>query len=737
MQRPFCVIGFTCLAALAAASYAGFGLCAALSAVFAGCAAVVFFGLGFLKYRGAVAAAFLAAAAAFAYFCLFEGLFYRPAAALSGKEAVVSGTVADEPVQGDGYYAYTIKADKITINGAVSPVKTKIRLYSYSELSADAFDRVTAEVTLTAPPVNDGTGYDSRSYYKSKGVYLTADIDSGKVEVQKAASHPPYYYAVRLRQYISGAIGKYVGGEQGALASGILIGDTSGLSGTVTDDFRSDGISHILAVSGTQTSLIMEYLMLLFSFLRLPRRAAAGVSAAAVFAFMAVTGFSSSVMRAGIMAILCLGAIILRRDADVLNSLGFAALVLCLANPYAATDVGLLLSLCATLGMALISKPLLRSAKKLALRLPEGARSPAGGALSVLSETVGASVLTLPVIVLFFGRVSLTTLPANMVEVPISLFVTLAAAVLAVLFPAKFLVFLIKPLAVLIRLACAFMMWFAHLLAVVPYASVSAVYGFVDIFVVYAVALFILYFAFRGRGADVGVLVSCGCLALAVGIFSCAVADRGVMTVVTFPDGGTVITSNGRAVVFDLAGKKSPGEVADYLSERNINAVDAVVLARYDSARAQALAGLEESVKVKRVYAPQNGGSVTDTGLAPPDRIAVPSRLDAPYGVSLTLLPDKTGDELLALVSCAGEKAVVAGEGGTGDYSAYNPAALKADLLVFGGELGGLADEVQPVRAEAAPGAPPDDVAQLVSSGAEVDSGEHAYLTRGSGFLCE
>lgn len=117
MRRPFAVIGFTYIAALIAASYAGFGISAAMAAICAVCAAAVFFGFSSLKQRKAVTAAFCAAAAAFGVFCLAQWFWYNPALALSGQTAEISGAISDEPVQSYGKYIYTINADKIVIGG--------------------------------------------------------------------------------------------------------------------------------------------------------------------------------------------------------------------------------------------------------------------------------------------------------------------------------------------------------------------------------------------------------------------------------------------------------------------------------------------------------------------------------------------------------------------------------------------------------------------------------------------
>lgn len=732
MQRPFAVIGFTWLGVLIAASYAGFGLSTALAIFCSICAAVVI--LCFQKEKRRLPAAiFLAAAAAFAAFSFAEFFWYTPAAALGGKNAVITGKIAEAPSESYGSYYYTIKADSITVNGKRTSVKTKIRLQSTTELDAEPFDNIAASVKLTVPGTKNAYGYNSRQYYKSKGIYLFAN-NPQNITITKTASKPPYYYAIQLRQYISGALNSFVGGQRGHLAAGILIGDTSGLDETIKSDFSDCGISHILAVSGTQTSLIMEYLMLLLCFFRLPKKVSASITTGTIIVFMAVTGFSPSVMRAGVMAVLCMCAVMIKRDADVLNSLGFSAFILCAVNPYAATDVGFLLSFFATLGMATVSKRLNAYLKEKTERLPGNVSKIAKVPLGVLCETIGASLLTYPIIILVFGRVSLVSLAANIFEVPVSLFVTLAAAVLAIFSPFWFLVFLIKPLAILIRISCAFMIWFAHILASLPFAAISAEYGFVDILIVFAVLLFVLYLVFRKKGAQSAVCVTCACFAVSVGVFSFMIASHGVMTVKPVGNSGSaVVMSNGHAVLIDIPTGvyNSQTVIENYLKAKNINYLDAVVLTSVDDKKIQALAALKGDINVGHIYMPQNVGSES---IENAEKIGVPSKINAPYGVNVTMLPDKTKTGLMTLVSCASSKAVITGSGKTGDYSGYDDDWFKANLLVFGNSLApDFAGKVSPENVVCSGNTSTGTISELLTDGASIVTDDCSYLTRGGG----
>lgn len=736
MKRPFAVIGFTYIITLIAASYAGIAISAAagvLSLVFA---LIVLFGMPFLQFKKAVTAVLLTAAAAFAVFSGFDYFRYQPIKALDNQKAEISGEICEDPEVSYGRYIYTVDANEITVDGKETGKSCKIRIVSYENLYADAFDGFSANVTLELPDEISNTGFNSRSYYKSKGIYLTAVINNQSAVLTKNTVKPPYYYAISLRHYISNVIDKYVWEENGALASGILIGDTSGLSDKVKDDFTNTGISHLLAVSGTQTSLIMQYLLLVFLAMKLPKRLSAIITSAAIIIFMAVTGFSPSVMRAGIMSLVCLAAMIIKRDADVINSLGFSALVLCILNPYAATDVGLLLSLTATLGMVIISPKLIAFCRITAAKLPHFLTRPLKPLVTILCETVGASALTFPVIIFTFGRLSLVSFIANIFEVPLALFVTLLSAILAILSPIPFITFLLRAIALVIRLCSALMISIAGGLAALPFANISASYAFVDIAVVFSAILLILHFTLRKKGSSLVLCLCCGCFVFAVGMFSFAVANHGVMTVADVSgEGAAVIMSEHHAVLIDLPKSKTyPSAVSHYLKINNIKTVDAVILTKYDDDHMENLLRLKNEIPINRVYAPLNGKITHDTGQKLPERITNASSINAPYGVRLTVLPDKENDELISLVSCRNARACVLGENTGGDYSLYNPAAFKSQLLVFSHNPDTeFLKSISPTYASGGKESSADTLSSLVTFGARIDTGKRLYLARSDG----
>lgn len=735
MKRPFAVVGFSYIVSLIVASYLGVPICIAIAVLSLICAIVVFFSMQSFRFFKAVTAVFFTVAAAFLVFGLFENLFYEPISKIGGNEAEITGQICEDPEYSNSTYKYVIKLEKVIINGEEINSNSKIKITSYQKLNCEPFDKLNATVVLSKLQNTEQSSFDNVRYNKSKGIYLTGYLKSSKYKIIRTERKPIYYYAIMTRHAISSAIDKYVWGNEGGLAAGILIGDTGNLLVEDKTNFTNIGISHLLAVSGTQTSLIMQYLLLLLCFFKLPKKISAGITAGAVAFFMAITGFSPSVTRAGIMSIVCCLAIIIRRNADVINSLGFSALVLCLINPYAATDVGLLLSLTATLGMVVVSPKLIVFSKRKLEKCPKKLSKFISPLCDVLCETIGASLFTFPILIFSFGKISLVSLLANMIEVPISLFVTLLAAVVAILSPLTFLSFIIKPIALILRLLCALMIGVARLLSKIPFANISADYYFIQILVVFLIAVSILYIIFRKKGASVSVCAVCWCFALVVGIFSYSVASHGVVTISTLTDeGACIVTSNGHAVLLDIPKDKYYNYlVKDYLKSKNIKTIDAVVLSKYDNSKVTAVESISKDIEIKKVFVPYKSKDDFIFSSLKPETIPVASEIHSPYGVTIKLLPDKEQDELVALVSCKNSQAFVTGTEMSGDYSIYNEQAFKSNLLVFSQNPNEeLLKSVSPTYSCGGAKSDSSTISTLILLGSSIQNKDKIYMSRGS-----
>ncbi|HJB67622.1 MAG TPA: ComEC/Rec2 family competence protein [Candidatus Fournierella excrementigallinarum] len=248
------------------------------------------------------------------------------------------------------------------------------------------------------------------------GVYLQAEYQETPEFVGESGSFR--YVLSRFQERFAANVARYLPNDEGAVLSAMASGDKSRLTGKINDDYRDAGISHLLVVSGLHLSLVCGVFATRTGRLWRVRSAAAILL---VLFMMGLTGFSPSVLRAGIGAlILHLGSLFLR-SADTLTSMGIAAVLISFQGPYAVCDLAFQLSFAAALGVVLAGERLQAMRAKqagdnrpsLLCRLKESAAS-------LLLPTVFAALFTLPVQLLGGLSVSGVTVLSNLLALPLA-----------------------------------------------------------------------------------------------------------------------------------------------------------------------------------------------------------------------------------------------------------------------------------------------------------------------------
>ncbi|MEU5690480.1 DNA internalization-related competence protein ComEC/Rec2 [Actinosynnema sp. NPDC020468] len=229
--------------------------------------------------------------------------------------------------------------------------------------------------------------------------------------------------ADRLRKglrEVSGALDP----EPAGLLPALVVGDTEGLSPRVVDEFRTAGLSHVLAVSGANLAILCGAVLLLLRLVGVgPRTCAAGASMALV-GFVLLAGPEPSVLRAAVMGAVALLALVLGRERSALPALAASVVVLVLYDPELAADPGFGLSVVATAALVLL-------APRWAAALKE--RGVPVGIAEALAVPVAASLATAPLVVGLTGQVSLVSVPANLVAGPVVAPATVLGVLAAVL----------------------------------------------------------------------------------------------------------------------------------------------------------------------------------------------------------------------------------------------------------------------------------------------------------------
>lgn len=228
----------------------------------------------------------------------------------------------------------------------------------------------------------------------------------------------------RWRIAISQRITCLFPGDQGALLSGILYGDR-GLSQEANAAFRAAGMTHLIAVSGSNIAIVVGLFVPFFLLLGYRRPWAIVLSGAAIFLFTIFVGASASVIRAAIMGWLAILGRVFGRKASATRLLLIAGSLMAFFDPYALLyDAGFALSFLATWGLIAWAQPIADALT----RVPK-----VFGLREMISTTLAATFATFPFSSWAFGTISLAGLLTNVFAIPLTAFVMLWGAIGVVL----------------------------------------------------------------------------------------------------------------------------------------------------------------------------------------------------------------------------------------------------------------------------------------------------------------
>ncbi len=502
------------------------------------------------------------------------------------------------------------------------------------------------------PPRNFGNAgaFDYQGYLSGLGIYALGSARMDRIELLNGQGGSRWgLWCARIRRSIVAKIHLLWPPEVAALLDAMLIGESSFIGRETKTGFQRTGIYHILVVSGMNIAILAGVIFWALNRLRCPQIVAAASTflLSCGYAYVAESGIP--ILRPVIMLSIFMCARLLYRDGSMLNALGIAALVLLVFDPRALTDASFQLTFLSVLAITGIAVPIMERtslpykralgqvaliakdpsleprlvqfrldvrlvAERLALFLPRWPREFRGIPNLVWRERVARRVLTATLSAVFsayellvisgiaqitltlpmawyFHRVTMVSLPANLIAVPLTL-ILMPASVGAVA-----LAYVWKPLAYLPAMITSWTLagitGAVHKLGGLPTADIRlatpALAPALAAATTFAVALVLIRRHRLVAAAGIG-----GVLASALWITAVRPRPeiRPAVLEVTSIDVGQaesslVVTPEGKMVLVDAGGSLGPlqsdfdyGEdvISPYLWARGITHLDAVCL---------------------------------------------------------------------------------------------------------------------------------------------------------------
>lgn len=311
----------------------------------------------------------------------------------SNKKVEVIGSISSLPIETKT--GWKVELDSLSINQRQEEGKVLIYIKKYPEI--DFADELKFSGKIKK--------------YRQKENQLIRDHIIGEISVNKfdkTGQNNSIKYQIKgflfhIRTSFNEVLQQTLPQKEAGLASGLILGEKTAMSAEFKRALQNSGTSHIIALSGYNITIILSLFVIFRT--KLSRIWNLLLPLAFIIFFVIMTGASASIVRAGIMGFMPVLARYLGRNSHSFIAILVSALIMVFINPYVVLfDVGFQLSFSALCGMLYLG-PII---SKLFYMLPDSIRL-------ILSETLGAQIVALPLLLYYFGTVSIISPISNLI----------------------------------------------------------------------------------------------------------------------------------------------------------------------------------------------------------------------------------------------------------------------------------------------------------------------------------
>lgn len=236
--------------------------------------------------------------------------------------------------------------------------------------------------------------FDYGLYVKSIGCKAIIYIDNYEI----IDNNIIYLYIGNIKNYIKDAF-RYLYKDKSDFLNSIVIGEKEYLSNDEKDLFSRTGISHVIAISGLHTGILSGIIAFIIKGINRPYKLI--ILSIFMFFYFIMVGSSASIIRSILSTIILYSSVFLDKKRDDISTLSLIGIFLIVNNPFIIYNISFQLSFLATLSIIYFYgyiKDILKS--------------------SLLSLTISANILTLPIVYYNFRGIPIFSLISNMIIMP-------------------------------------------------------------------------------------------------------------------------------------------------------------------------------------------------------------------------------------------------------------------------------------------------------------------------------
>lgn len=335
---------------------------------------------------------------------------------LAPVNSVISGQILSIPQnKGRDKTSFFFKVNKIEYDGNVREfdnekvlvtlnTNEKLKIYDYYKIKG----RLSVPFKAGNPSQFDYGNYLRNFnvyavFYGAKGaepVFLNSDLSAREKVLQWINDY---------REKIISIHSNYLTSPNLEILGGIVFGDDAvSPPENIKQSFINSGLLHILAASGMNVAFIFSFFFFFLSALKVNYKVNISAGIVMVIVYSLMTGLGASVVRATFMLVFVLIGKLIDRDAHSISLLAFVAFLMLLYNPMYINDVGFQLSFIVTFGLLIMTPFLMRGKNKFV-----------NWVIGTVSIPIIAQLWVMPIQIFYFNNISLYSVFANIMSVPI------------------------------------------------------------------------------------------------------------------------------------------------------------------------------------------------------------------------------------------------------------------------------------------------------------------------------
>ena len=530
---------------------------------------------------------------------------------LAPVNSEITGKVLTIP-QGklDGKQKFFFDVEKIKFGAVEKNFKHEKVLVTLNsdDSNLNLYDSLILDGRLSAPfKAGNPSQFDYGNYLRNHNAYSVFYAKSfEKLDRKLSVKENVMQKINNYRENVISIHSGYLKSPNLEILGGIVFGDDAvSPPQNIKQSFINSGLLHILAASGMNVAFIYSFFFAIMSLLRMDFKLKVSLGIVTVVIYSLMTGLGASVIRAACMLVFVLLGKLIDRDAHSISLLSFVALLMLIYNPMYINDVGFQLSFIVTFGILVMAPAVARFKNKV---------------LDFIAGTVAIPIIAqlwvIPIQIFYFNNISLYSVFANIMSVPILMVLSFGGFVSSLLCAIKPLAgficqvfdFVLNPLLTLLVNISDF--W-GHL----PHSAIQTTHPSVfQILIYYGIILCVsalMYKEFREKYLKkllVMLFVLLGVWALTL------VPCRNSNLEITAFDVGNadcflVKTPNNKYLMIDTAkggykGGKSQAEmiVMKYFKDTGIKNLDSIIVTHFDDDHSGGAVDLMKGVTVEKLY---------------------------------------------------------------------------------------------------------------------------------------